>query len=159
MRHDRPGLLSMGSRGPDTNSSQVSCFLFPAFYAFYCCFRFYCCFGFVNVNVSVAMIALFGIWVCLYSRWSFPDSRCRLLGAEQAYIQPCLGANAYIRGKALRLVAQRQQILEDVDPEHSRSRWVVLYAFASLLQFRGTEKAYIHAYSAASVMAQQMDHG
>lgn len=29
VRHDRPGLLSMGSRGPGTNSSQVSCcFLF-----------------------------------------------------------------------------------------------------------------------------------
>lgn len=25
VRHDRPGLLSMGSRGPGTNSSQVSC--------------------------------------------------------------------------------------------------------------------------------------
>lgn len=28
VRHDRPGLLSMGSRGPGTNSSQVSCACF-----------------------------------------------------------------------------------------------------------------------------------
>lgn len=31
VRHDRPGLLSMGSRGPGTNSSQVSCCLFLVF--------------------------------------------------------------------------------------------------------------------------------